>query len=140
MKQYILTFLKRGLTFSVGGPVVLAIVYGILGATGAATALTPTEVCLGILTVSFMAFIAAGITVIYTIEQLPLFSAILIHGIALYLDYLLIYLLNGWIQSEWKPIFVFTSIFIASYGVIWVIIYLTTKKATHNLNQKMQAR
>ena len=34
MKQYCLTFLKRGLLAASGGPLILAMIYGILGANG----------------------------------------------------------------------------------------------------------
>ena len=125
---------------SVGGPVVLAIVFGILGSVGTIESLSPSEVCMGILTVSLMAFIAAGIPVVYEIEQLPLFWAILLHGAALYLDYLLIYLLNGWLKSELTAFLIFTAVFIAGYTVIWLIIYTSVKKATANLNKKIHAR
>lgn len=137
MKKYIVEFLKRGLTFSVGGPVVLAIVYGILGATGTAVSLTPREVCLGILTVSLMAFVAAGITVVYTAEKLPLFWAALLHGIVLYADYILIYLLNGWLQLGMTPVLIFSAIFVAGYALVWVIIYFTTRQSTRMLNQRI---
>ena len=137
MKPYIFAFIKRGLTFSVGGPIILAIIYGIMGATGTVTALTPQEVCLGILTISLMAFIAAGITVVYSIEQLPLFSAVLLHGIALYLDYLIIYLLNGWLQSNLVAVLLFTGIFVAGYTLVWLIIYFTTKRAAGELNRQI---
>ena len=140
MKKYVLSFLKRGLMASVGGPVVLAIVFGILGSVGTIESLSPSEVCMGILTVSLMAFIAAGIPVVYEIEQLPLFWAILLHGAALYLDYLLIYLLNGWLKSELTAFLIFTAVFIAGYTVIWLIIYTSVKKATANLNKKIHAR
>ena len=80
MKKYAVEFLKRGSMAAAGGPVVLAIVYGILGATGVASSLMPQEVCLGILSITLMAFIAGGITMIYTVEALPLICAILIHG------------------------------------------------------------
>ena len=139
MKKYVFGFLKRGLAASVGGPVVLAIVYGILGATGVVTTLTPGEVCMGILTVSLMAFIAAGINVVYEIEQLPLFTAILLHGVALYLDYILIYLLNGWLKSELTSVLVFTGVFVLGYALVWLIIYTVTKRSTDRLNRKMQA-
>ena len=140
MKKYVFAFLKRGLSASVGGPVILAVIYGILGATGAIKTLTPGEVCMGMLTVSLMAFVAAGMTTVYEIERLPLFSAILLHGIVLYLDYILVYLLNGWLKSELISVLVFTGIFIAGYAVVWLIIYLTTKKATGSLNRKLQNR
>ena len=139
MKKHIFAFFKRGLAFSVCGPIILAIIYGILGATSQVQTLTPGEVCMGVLTVSFMAFIAAGITTVYDIEQLPLFSAILIHGVALYLDYILVYLLNGWLKSELLPVLIFTAVFVAGYAVIWLIIYFSTKKATGKLNRKLQA-
>lgn len=139
MKKYISEFCKRGLMAAAGGPVVLAIVYGILGATGTVQSFTPAEVCLGILTVTFMAFIAAGITMVYGIEELALFPAILLHGIVLYLDYILIYLLNGWLQSQLVPILIFTGVFVAGYAIIWGIIYFVTRRTTDRLNRKRQA-
>lgn len=139
MKQYVFGFLKRGLVAAAGGPVVLAIVYGVLGATGVVTTLTPGQVCMGILTVSLMAFIAAGINVVYEIEQLPLFTAILLHGAALYADYILVYLLNGWLKSELTSVLVFTGVFILGYALIWLVIYTVTKKSADRLNRKMRA-
>ena len=47
MKKFWKEFFLRGLLAASGGPVVLAIIYGILGATGAATLFTPQEVCMG---------------------------------------------------------------------------------------------
>lgn len=137
MKNSLIAFLKRGLMLSVGGPVILAIVYGILGATGAATTLSSMEVCRGILTVSLMAFIAAGMTVVYDNEKLPLFWAILLHGAALYLDYILVYLLNGWLAAGPVPLLVFTVIFIAGFTLIWLLIYFFTKRSANQLNQKL---
>ena len=55
MKKYILEFLKRGLISSVGGPIVLAIIYAIQGATGSVTAIPVWEVCQSILTISLLA-------------------------------------------------------------------------------------
>ena len=40
MKKFWKEFVLRGLTCAAGGPVVLAIIYGILGATGAVEALS----------------------------------------------------------------------------------------------------
>ena len=45
-KKYVLESLKRGLMAAAGGPVILAIVYGILGAAGTITSLSPSEVCM----------------------------------------------------------------------------------------------
>lgn len=138
MKKYALEFLRRGLAAAWGGPVVVAIIYGILGATGTVEAFTPREVCIGILSSTLMAFIIAGISMIYTVEHLPLPMAILIHGGVLYLDYLLVYLLNGWIVRNWQTIGIFTTIFAAGYALIWLCIYLIIRRNTHLLNERMK--
>ena len=137
MRRFLLEFLKRGLIAAAGGPMVLAVIYGILGATGTVTSLSPTEVCLGILTVTFMAFIAAGITAIYQTDRLPLISSIVIHGGVLYLDYLVMYLLNNWIQRSLTAICVFSAIFIAGFALIWVMIYFVTKRKTERINRNL---
>ena len=138
MKKFCLEFLKRGLLAAWGGPFILAIIYGILGANGTLTALTPSEVCKGILSITLMAFIAAGIQAIYQIERLPIISAILIHGAVLYLDYLIMYLMNDWIPRNFESLSIFTIIFIVGYVLIWVGIYLFTKRRTNNLNKKLK--
>ena len=138
MKKFWKEFLFRGLICASGGPIVLAIIYGILGATGAVEAFSPREVCLGILTITLLAFIAAGMTAIYQMEQLPLPTMILLHGGALYIAYILTYLLNGWLLNQLKPILIFTGVFFAGYAVIWLIIYTITKTKTEALNKKLK--
>ena len=138
MKKFALEFCKRGLVAAGGGPVILAIIYGLLGKSGAVVSLRPGEVCMGILTVTLMAFIAAGITVVYTTERLPLISAIAIHAGVLYLDYLIIYLLNSWIPRDLKSIGIFTAIFTAGYALVWLGIYLSIRSKTDAMNQKLR--
>lgn len=138
MKKYILQFLKQGLMAASGGPVVLAIIYGILGATGAVTSFTPHEVCMGVLTVTLMAFIAAGVGVVYQIEQLPLLTATFLHAAALYLDYLLIYLLNDWVPRSALGIGIFTAVYVAGYAIIWLIIVISIKTRTASINRKLR--
>lgn len=135
MKQFWKNFLFRGLVSAAGGPLVLAIIYGILGATGEVTSLTPREVCLGILSITLLAFTVAGMTAIYQVEKLPLASAILIHGGVLYATYLLIYLINGWLQKGIIPIMVFTGIFLVVYILIWMVIYCTERAKIRKLNE-----
>lgn len=139
MKPFAKEFLLRGLLCAAGGPLVLAVIYGVLGITGAATSLSPQEVCLGIISITLLAFVAAGMTAIYQLEQLPLFLAILIHGSGLYAAYLLIYLLNGWLLQQLISILIFTGIFIAGYGLIWLAIYLITRARTRKLNQLLKS-
>lgn len=138
MKTYVKEFFFRGMLACWGGPVVLAIVYGILGASGVMDTLTPAEVCKGVLTVTLMAFTAAGVTVVYQIERLPLFPAVLIHGTVLYLDYLMIYLVNGWIAGGTAPLLIFTGIFVVGYALVWLIIYCATRSSTQKLNRKLE--
>lgn len=137
MKKYMKEFLTRGLFSCAGGPVILAIIYGILGACGVIETLNPAEVCKGILTIALMAFLAGGVSVVYQIEELPLFPAVLIHGIVLYLDYLLIYLVNGWIPGGTKPLLIFTGIFVAGYAVIWLIIYAIIRRDAQKINRRL---
>ena len=138
MKKFGKEFLLRGLICAGGGPLVLAIIYGILGATGAVEYFTPREVCMGILTITLLAFIAAGMTAIYQMEQLPLPIMILLHGGALYIAYLLTYLINGWLMKQLIPILVFTGIFLAGYALIWAIVYCIEKAKADKLNKLLK--
>lgn len=138
MKKLVLEFVQRGLMVAAGGPVVLAIIYGILGAVGVIDTLTPWEVCKGILSITVMAFIAAGITMVYTIERLPLISAILIHAGVLYLDYLMIYLMNNWLARNLTAFGIFTGVFAVGYAVVWICIFFFTKAKTDRINRKLR--
>lgn len=138
MKKFFGEFLKRGLLTAAGGPVILAMIYGIIGVTEQGVSLDPKEVCLAILTITLMAFVAAGITAVYQTEQLPLGWAILLHGSVLYLDYLLVYMLNGWLPQNKESFWIFTGVFAACYGVIWTVIYFSTKAKTAKINKALQ--
>ena len=138
MKKHIRSFLLRGLCAAVFGPIVLAIVYFCLGQSGVTETLTVNEVSLGILSISLMAFVAAGVTEVYQIERLPVFTAALLHGAVLYLDYLLLYLLNGWLKQELTSFLVFTGIFVLGYALVWLVIYFSTRRKTIGLNKNMK--
>ena len=140
MKKFLKEFFLRGLLCAAGGPVVLAIIYGVLGAAGTTESLAPGDVCKGILTITALAFVAAGMTAIYQMEQLPLPTMILLHGGVLYMAYILTYLVNGWLLNQLKPISVFTGIFIAGYGVIWTIIYTVTRAKAKKINEKLKEK
>ena len=138
MKKFLKEFLFRGLICAAGGPLVLAIIYGILGATGAAETVPATEVSMGIVTITLLAFIAAGMTAIYQVERLPLATMILLHGGALYIAYILTYLMNGWLQNSLMPILIFTGIFLVGYALIWLIIYCIEKAKADKLNKLLK--
>lgn len=140
MKKYVLEFFRRGLMAAGFGPIVLVILYLILQKQNVVQTLTVNEVCLGIVSLFTLAFIAGGMNIVYQIERLPLMVAILIHGITLYISYLGTYLLNGWLQSGAAPILVFTVIFILGYFAIWIVIYSTTKKRTEKVNEILKTK
>ena len=137
MKKFLSDFFLRGLVAGAFGPPLLAIIYWILGATGAVDNLSPSEVALGILTIELLAFVVGGMSAIYQQEQLPLATAILIHGGVLYITYIFIYLINGWLQQQIVPILVFSAIFLAGYGLIWAFIYLFNRRKTRKINRSL---
>ena len=140
MKRHIVDFTRRGCMASSFGPIVLAVLYLILQHKGAVETLTVAQVCLGIFSLTALAFIAGGMNVVYQIEQLPLMVAILIHGGVLYVCYLLTYLVNDWLEWGAIPILVFSGIFVLGYLIIWVVIYSVIKKNTAQVNEALKKK
>lgn len=140
MKKYLSEFLKRGLMAMGGGPLILAAIYFIHWKINGTSELSSETAAREILTISLMAFIASGITMIYRIEELPLFYAALIHGGVLYLDYLIIYLFNGWLKSGAAPFLIFTLCFVLGYLLIWVIINAVTRAHAKHLNNTLESK
>ena len=140
MKQTVLEFIRRGMMVCGFGPMVLAVLYLILHRQGLVEVLTVGQIALGIFSLSALAFVAGGMNVIYQIEQLPLMVAILIHGCVLYVSYLGVYLLNGWLEWGVTPILAFSGIFLGGYLEIWAVIYAVTKRKTEKLNALLQQR
>lgn len=140
MKGNVLEFFRRGFVACGLGPIVLAVVYMILQHQGNLQTLPVNQVCLGIFSLSALAFVAGGMNFIYRIERLPLMVAILIHGGVLYISYLGTYLLNGWLEQGTTPILVFSGIFVLGYLAIWAIIYSIIKKRTQKLNEMLKKK
>ena len=140
MKRFALDFLHRGAIACGIGPLVLAIVYLLLQQSAAIQVLSVNQICIGIFSLSALAFLAGGLNALYQLERLPLLAAILIHGGALYLGYLATFLLNDWLDAGVIPIIVFTAIFVVGYIVIWAIIYSIIKRNTEKVNRLLQKR
>ena len=140
MKKFVLEFVRRGFIATGLGPIVLAIVYLILKQSAAIDTLTVNQVCIGIFSLSALAFIAGGMNAIYQVERMPLMTAILIHGGVLYIGYLGTYLLNDWLDFGVIPIIVFTAIFVVGYIVIWAIIYSIIRRNTAKLNEMLKKK
>ena len=135
MKKFFSDFIRRGLTSCGFGPTILAIIYFVLKQTSNIESLTVNQVCIGIFSLTFLAFIAGGINSIYQIEQLPLMFAVMIHGVVLYISYLAAYLINDWLELNYIMILVFSAFFIVGFFIIWLIIYSAIKRKTEKINK-----
>ena len=138
MKSIVKEFVRRGIAACGLGPIVLAVLYLILHRNGTVETLSVNEVCVGICSLSALAFVAGGMNVVYQIERLPLMAAISIHGVVLYGSYLLTYLVNDWLDWGTAPILVFTGIFAVGYLLIWAVIYSIIKRNTNRINEAMK--
>ncbi len=137
MKRFIMTFIKRGALFAAGGPVIVAIVYSFLLASGDVDMLSTQRVIREILTSTLLAFIAAGISAIHTVDKLQSQLACLIQGSVLFLDYFILYLVNGWLPFKWQSIILFTVIFAAVFAAIWVIALFSIKRKIKKMNRQL---
>ena len=140
MKECVLEFIRRGFAASSFGPIVLAVLYLAFKEQTGLQTLSVDQVCVGILSVSALAFVAGGMNIVYQIERLPLMIAILIHGVVLYFSYLVTYLVNDWLEWGTMPVLVFTGIFVIGYLLIWVVIYSVMKKKTDKINQTLRKK
>lgn len=134
MKAFLKEYVKRGSMFCGGGPLIVAIIYMFLPVETVGVSHIVTE----ILTSLLLAFIAAGISAIYTVEKIPYPTAGLIQGSVLLADYLTIYLINGWIPVTWQSITMFVTIFVAAFLTISLIIYHSIKVQIEKLNKQIK--
>ena len=93
------------------------------------------EIFKGIISTSLLAFLMASINLIYENDRLNLGIKILIHGLVIYIGYLVIYLLNDWIKKDLTTILVFSIIFILGYILVWTIIYFVDRNKINKLNK-----
>lgn len=138
--KFIKDFALRGMIAMGFGPIVLAIIYLILGLTGVATNIGVYEMVVGVLTITVLAFMCGGMSAVYQIESLGLSKAITLHGITLYIAYAVVYLVNGWLKDGLISFIVFTVIFIVGYALVWLVIYLITRNGANKLNSKLKNR
>ena len=131
------SFFLRGLLFGGFGPVVLGIVYLILQHTLEDLTLTGDEVFLGIISIYLLAFIPAGSGVFHQIESWSPAKSCLCQLGLLYTAYVLCYVLNDWLPFEPLAIAIFTAVFVAGYGVICLVVYLSVKAAAKRLNRSL---
>lgn len=136
MNKYVKMFIARGSMFAWGGPVIVAIVMACLKKAEVVSTVTVDEMVCGIISSAVMAFIAAGVSVVYRIDSLPKAMAGLIQAAVLYIDYLAVYLLNGWLATN--KIWIFSLIFIAGFLIIWLSIFTAVKVKTDKINKMLR--
>lgn len=135
MKKFWKEFFKRGLLFAWGGPAVMCVVWSCIDRFQGVDMIETKSAVLAIISTTLIAFVAAGITAIHQMEQIPVVISATTHMIVLYVAYLAMYLINGWMPT--KIIGVFTIIFFATFLVIWAIVYVCVRKSVKKMNEKI---
>ena len=140
MKRYFRDFCIRGLIAAAFGPIVLAVVYLILNFCGVSLVVSTAKICREILTIELLAFFAGGFPILYSVERIPTLLAGLLHAAILYVDYAVIYLVNGWILLDKKHFLIFTACFFLGFALIWLFVWLFKRRTARDLNQTLADR
>lgn len=138
MNKYVKEYLHRGLMFGGFGPIIAGIVYFIIDINVGGISITGKEVLLAIASTYVLAFVQAGASVFNQIEHWGILKSLLFHFISIYLAYLGCYAVNSWITLKPMVIIIFTAIFMITYAVIWVTVYLTVRSTGKGLNQRLK--
>ena len=138
MNKYMKKFLQRGIAFGGLGPIVLGIVFAILGATVEDFHIEGWQILLAIVSTYFIAFIQAGASVFNQIEHWSIGRSLGLHFLTLYLAYTICYLINSWIPFEPMVLLIFTAIFAVSYIVIWAIVFFSVKASEGRFNRRLK--
>lgn len=119
------------------GPIVAAIVFFIVSLTVEDFFFTGYEVLVAVLSTYALAFIHAGASVFNQIEGWPITKSLLFHFLTLFAAYSACYILNSWIPFEPIVLLIFALIFIVTYFVIWLTVYLIVRATGKELNQRL---
>jgi hypothetical protein len=138
MNKYVKTFFLRGLIFSGLGPVVMGIIYLILSYSLDDFTATGPQIFLAIISTYVIAFVQAGASVFNQIEHWSVPKSVFFHFSSIYIVYIGAYLINFWIPFEWLVIAIFTAIFVVSYFVIWLCVYISIKLVEKKLNKALR--
>jgi hypothetical protein len=120
------------------GPIVLGIVFFFIDLSGTELGLDGTDILLAIISTYLIAFVQAGASVFNQIEHWPVTKSLGCHFSALFAVYTFAYVVNSWITFEPLAILFFSLIFIITYFIIWITVYLSVKAYTKKLNEKIK--
>lgn len=138
MNRYVKEFFHRGMMFGGFGPIIMALIYLILHNTQGIL-FTGAESCSAIISTYLIAFVQAGASVFNQVEHWSLMRSLAWHFSALYLVYVIAYLVNSWLPFSFNALLLFSAIFIAVYLVVWLIVYYSVKSTSKKMNQNVNA-
>lgn len=137
MNKTLKEFLHRGLMFSGFGPIIFGIILIIIENTTPSLKLSAAQILIGIISTYFLAFLQAGASVFNSKDDWSILKSTFFHFLTIYLAYVVCYLINSWIPFDIKVIAIFTLIFVISYFVIWLTVFLIIKATSKKLNSKL---
>lgn len=137
MNIYVKEFIKRGLMFSGFGPVTAALVIFIISHFEENLHLGASQVLIMAVSTYILAFVQAGATVFNQIEHWSVPKSLACHFSSLYAVYVFTYLVNTWIPFNINVILVFTAIFVATFFIIWTIVFLAVRHLSRKLNKNL---
>ena len=120
------------------GPIVGGIVFAILGATIEDFHIEGWQILLAIVSTYLLAFVQAGATVFNQIESWSIGKSLAFHFISIYLAYSIAYVVNTWIPFEPIVLVIFTALFVVTYAVIWLSVFLAIKATEKKLNKSLR--
>jgi hypothetical protein len=138
MKRNLIKFIHRGTIFGGFGPIIIGIIYLILSFTLDNFSVTGTEIFTAILSTYLLAFVHAGVSVFNEIERWSVGRSMLYHFSVLYVAYSLCYLINSWIPFDITVFLIFTGIFIVSYLIVWLTVFIIVKRTGRRLNDSLK--
>ena len=138
MNTYVKEFFKRGLIFGGFGPVVMGIVYLILGIVLENVSLGGKDIFIAIISTYLLAFVHAGVSVFNQIDHWSVPKSLLFHFLALYIVYTGCYLINAWIPFNPAILGIYTAIFVGVYFVIWTSVLVCIKLTEKRLNERLK--
>lgn len=123
--------------FSGFGPVTAALVIFIISHFEENLHLGASQVLIMAVSTYILAFVQAGATVFNQIEHWSVPKSLACHFSSLYAAYVFTYLVNTWIPFNINVILVFTAIFVATFFIIWTIVFLAVRHLSRKLNKNL---
>ena len=137
MNKYFKEFLHRGLMFGGFGPIIVGIVFAILGVSIEDFHIDAWQILLAIVSTYVLAFVQAGASVFNGIESWSLAKSLGLHFLTLYVAYSTCYVVNSWIPFEPIVLVIFTVIFAVTYFFVWFLVYSIIKATERGLNKRI---